>query len=297
MRRYTFMDFEKDFPTEEACMEWLRGYLYPEGIFCKSCGKVTKHHRVKSRTSYSCDSCGHHEHPMAGTIFENSRTPLRVWFHAIYLMASTRCGVSAKQIERETGVTYKTAWRMCNAIRKMLQEDEGPMDGRVEMDETYIGGKAKNMHAAKKAERIHGTGTIDKATVFGMLERNGRVKAVHTVDATRTSLLPIIREGVLPKATVYTDEALAYNGLTHHGYEHRRVHHASRVYVVGDVHTNTIEGFWSLLKRGLNGVYHAVSEKHLQGYLDEYSFRYNHRADSQPMFVTMLGQVQKGYTR
>ena len=294
MLKYTFMDFEKDFPTEEACMEWLLCYLYPEGVFCKKCGKVTKHHRDKSRPSYSCDVCGHHEHPMAGTIFEDSRTPLRIWFHTIYLMASTRCGISAKQVQRETGVTYKTAWRMCNAIRQMLQEDgDEPMDGHVELDETYVGGKAKNMHISKRREKIHGTGTTDKATVFGMLERQGRVKAVHTIDATRTTLLPIIREGVLPKAIIYTDEHGAYATLSDHGYAHRRIHHASNVYVMGEVHTNTIEGFWSLLKRGLNGVYHAVSEKHLQGYLDEYSFRYNHRTDDAPMFLTMLGQVEK----
>jgi transposase len=294
MNKYTFMDFERDFPTEQACMDWLVGYLYPEGVFCKKCGKVTKHHRDSGRPSYSCDVCGHHEHPMAGTIFEDTRTPLRIWFHAIYLMASTRCGVSAKQVQRETGVTYKTAWRMCNAIRQMLQEDHDPMDGHVEMDETYVGGKAKNMSAEKRAEKIHGTGSTDKATVFGMLSREGHVQAVHTVDASRDSLLPIIREGVLPKATIYTDEARVYNALGAHGYEHHRVHHESKVYVMGEVHTNTIEGFWSLLKRGLNGVYHAVSEKHLQGYLDEYSFRYNHRADQQAMFITMLGQVQKG---
>jgi transposase-like protein len=280
------MDFEKDFPDEDACMEWLRNFLYPDGIVCRKCGKVTKHHRDNGRPSYSCDVCGHHEHPMAGTIFEDTRTPLRVWFHVIYLMASTRCGISAKQVERETGVTYKTAWRMCHEIRTMLQEDDEPMDGHVEADETYVGGKRRGM----------GRGYVgNKVTVFGIVERQGRVRAVNTVDASRQSLLPIIREGVLPSATIYTDEAQVYTGLHAHGYVHHRIHHASKVYVVGNVHTNTIEGFWSLLKRGLGGVFHAVSEKHLQGYLDEYSFRYNHRADDEPMFVTMLSQVQKAY--
>jgi transposase len=293
MKKYTFKDFDRDFPTDDACMEWLVSYLYPDGITCPKCGKVTKHHRDAKRPSYSCDVCGHHEHPMAGTIFENSRTSLRVWFKVIYMMASTRCGVSAMQVQRETGVTYKCAWRMCNQIRQMLEEDHEPFDGDVELDETFIGGKAKNMHAKVRRERIHGTGGQDKATAFGMLERGGRVKVVHTADATRESVMPIIREGVLPKANVYTDEARAYNILGSHGYDHRRIHHASSIYVLGDVHTNTIEGFWSLLKRGLSGVYHAVSETHLQGYLDEYAFRYNHREDEQPMFTTMLGQVRK----
>ena len=137
MKKYMFMDLQRDFPNEDACMEWLVGYLYPEGMTCPKCGKVTKHHKDTKRPSYSCDVCGHHEHPMAGTIFENSRTPLRVWFHAIYLVAPTRCGVSAKEVQRQTGVTYKTAWRMCTQIRQMLAEDEELMDGHIELDETF----------------------------------------------------------------------------------------------------------------------------------------------------------------
>jgi len=142
MQKYTFKDFERNFPTDEACLDWLREYLYPEGIYCKVCAAVTKHHRVKSRPSYSCDRCGHHEHPMAGTIFQDSRTSLRTWFHAVFIMAATRCGVSAKQLERETGVTYKTAWRMFKQIRSLLEEDE-TVTGPVEADETYYGGRRK----------------------------------------------------------------------------------------------------------------------------------------------------------
>ncbi len=123
MTRYTFKDFEKQFPNDGACLDWLRDYLYPDGIFCELCGKVTKHHKVASRRSYSCQYCGHHVHPTADTIYHKSSTSLKTWFHAIYLMASTRCGISAKQLERETGVTYKTAWRMFKQIRKMLEED------------------------------------------------------------------------------------------------------------------------------------------------------------------------------
>src|SRR5438034_6849456 len=121
-RFYTIRHFQRDFPTDEACLDWLRDFLYPNGIYCKVCQKVTKHHRVKSRPSYSCDYCGHHEHPMAGTIFQDTRTPLRSWFHAVFLMASTRCGISAKQLQREIGVTYKTAWRMFRQIRSLLNE-------------------------------------------------------------------------------------------------------------------------------------------------------------------------------
>src|SRR5688572_4756430 len=130
--RYTLMEFDRDFPDDTACLEWLVGYLYPDGIYCPKCQKVTKHHRVKARTSYSCQFCGHHEHPMRGTIFEDSATSLKLWFYAIFLMSQTRCGISAKQLERELGVTYKTAWRMFNKIRSMLTQDEDPFSGHVE---------------------------------------------------------------------------------------------------------------------------------------------------------------------
>ena len=284
MKKYTVRDFERDFPTDEACLDWLRDYLYPEGIFCKVCQKVTKHHRVKSRPSYSCDWCGHHEHPTAGTIFENTRTSLRLWFHAVYLMAQTRCGISAKQIQRETGVTYKTAWRMFNRIRSLLNEDDGPLGGTVEIDHTYIGGRRSGK----------GRGYIaDKAAVFGAVERNGRVRATH-VDTIRSKAnTRLIRQHVMPSALVYTDEGREFARLAHRGYQHHRIHHASKVWVRGDVHTNTIEGFWMLVKRGISGVYHSVSHKYLQSYLDEYSFRYNHRNDETPMFLTILYQAQK----
>src|SRR5712691_5914565 len=141
MRRYTIKDFEKQFPDDAACLEWLKDYLYPDGIHCKRCDRVTLHHRANTRPSYCCDRCGNHVHPMAGTIYEKSSTPLRLWFYAIFLMASTRCGISAKQLERELGVTYKTAWRMFKQIRSMLAENRGPLTGEVEIDEAYIGGK------------------------------------------------------------------------------------------------------------------------------------------------------------
>ena len=270
-------------------VEWLRQYLYPNGVFCKKCNRVTKHHRVASRRSYSCDRCGHHVHPAAGTIFHKSSTSLRTWFHAIYLMASTRCGISAKQIERETGVTYKTAWRMFNKIRKLLQDDSGPLDGAVEMDETYMGGKRK--HGTGRPMR----GDKTKTPVLGIVQRGGRVKALAIDNVAGSTLLPLAREHILPESTVYTDELHSYDGLSHmgRGYNHRRIKHSAKVYVVGDIHTNSVEGFWSLIKRGIGGVYHAVSQKYLQSYLDEYSFRYNHRFDTEPMFMTFLRQIAK----
>src|SRR6202050_844139 len=147
MQQYTKRDFDRQFPNDAVCLEWLKNYLFPDGIFCKNCEQVTKHHRVVKRKSFSCDHCGNHIHPTADTIFHKSSTPLTTWFYAIYLMSSTRCGISAKQIERETGVTYKTAWRMFKQIRSMLNpEGSAPIGGRgrgVEMDEAFFGGKRK----------------------------------------------------------------------------------------------------------------------------------------------------------
>ncbi len=289
---YTFYEFDGDFPDDAACLEWLVGYLYPEGIYCPKCERVTKHHRVRNRTCYSCQFCGHDEYPLVGTIFENSATSLKLWFHAIFLMSQTRCGISAKQLERELGVTYKTAWRMANKIRSLLQDDDDePLSGTVEMDETYVGGKRRGTKRGRPGKDSH------KTPVFGMVERNGerkgRVVAKAVPSTKRAEIMPHVKKKVLPEALVYTDEYTVYDSLNRDGYKHDRVYHAEEVYVAGDVHTNTIEGFWSLLKRGIGGVYHSVSSKHLQGYLDEYAFRYNHRDDPGGMFSAFLDRVEK----
>ncbi|MEX2457812.1 MAG: IS1595 family transposase [Actinomycetota bacterium] len=304
---YTFSQFEKDFPDDAACLDWLVGFLYPDGIFCPKCGRVTKHHRVKSRPSYSCQFCGRHEHPMKGTIFEDSATSLKLWFHAIYLMSQTRCGISAKQVEREIGVTYKTAWRMFNKIRSMLEQDGDPFDGTVEADEAYMGGRAYWKHDSRKSKAGRPPrGGYDKTPVLGIAQRgeplmpgrkqspkSGKVKAVVVDSASKKSLLPHIQTKVLPASVVYTDEWHSYHALGEMGYKHKRIHHAEKVYVHGDVHTQTIEGFWSLVKRGITGVYHGVSAKHLQMYLDEYAFRYNNRDDERGMFSAFLRRIAK----
>jgi transposase len=286
MQRYTIEDFNRDYPDESACLERLRRRRYPDGSACKKCGRATTYYRDTGRRSYSCQWCGHHVHPTAGTIFHKSTTPLRLWFYAVLLMVKTRCGISAKQLERELGVTYKTAWRMFHEIRKMLAEDEGPLlSGTVEMDETYYGGR---LHGSKRGRPGEGS---HKTPVFGMAQRQGRVVAKAVPNAKSATLMPHVRKKVLPESLVHTDEFTVYDPLKRDGYHHNHVHHAEQVYVAGDVHTNTIEGFWSLLKRGIGGFYHSVSAKHLQGYLDEYAFRYNHRRDKRPMFDTMLSQV------
>jgi transposase-like protein len=226
--------------------------------------------------------------PMAGTIFEKSSTSLRTWFYAMYLMSATRCGISAKQIQRETGVTYKTAWRMFKQIRTLMSEDVSLEGEAVEMDETYLG--PRRTRGGKRGRP--GVSDAKKTCVVGAVERGGKVVALVSTDASSKSLHGLAKEYILPDSTVYTDEWRGYNGLEKiNGYEHRRINHSAGVYVVGTTHTNTIEGFWSLIKRGIGGVYHSVSKKYLQTYLDEYSFRYNRRNSGQPMFTSLLEQV------
>ena len=242
---------------------------------------------MTGRTAYACDYCGKHIYPLAGTIFEKTTTPLHKWFEAMFLMGATRCGISAKQIQREIVVTYKTAWRIAHQLRKLLSEDLQLEGLSVEIDETYVGGIRKYGRGCPMA------GDKKKTPVMGMVERGGRVAALAIDNVKGSTLLGHIHDHVLPATMIFTDELNGYDGIKHMpaGYKHRRIKHSAGVYVRGNVHTNTIEGFWSLVKRGIGGVYHSVSQKHLQSYLDEYSFRYNRRSVPQPMFSSILEQV------
>jgi transposase-like protein len=298
--RYTIKQFNADFPTADSCLEHIKEQRWPNGVtHCEKCGTDRKHHRVSGRTAYACDHCGNHIYPLAGTIFEKSTTSLRLWFYAMYLMGSTRCGISAKQIQRETGVTYKTAWRMFKQIRTLMSDDVQLEGSSVEMDETYVGGR--NRRGSKRGRPT--AGASHKTCVVGVVERNteerkGRVLCMTSESASQSNLRKIAAEKILPESTVFTDDWTGYNGLSEVGnYTHKRINHSEKVYVVTDgvhsIHTNTIEGFWSLVKRGIGGVYHAVSKKYLQSYLNEYSFRYNRREKGNLIFTSILARVSE----
>ena len=288
MEKYTIKHFEQQFPDEDSCLEFIKQARWPDGVHCTKCDKVTGHYRIKGRKVYSCEFCGFHVSPTANTIFHKSSTSLKTWFHAMFLMASTRTGISAKQLERETGVTYKTAWRMFTQIRKLMAQEDGiSLFGEVEVDETYVGGKEANKHSSKKLRA--GRGPVGKTVVVGLVERKGNAVVKVQPDSKASTIVSMIQEHVHPyDATIYTDEHGAYNHLSSLGYAHETVAHSAKQYVAGRAHTNNIEGFWSNTKRGIDGVHHAVSPKYLQGYLDAYVYRFNHRSDSDPMFVQLL---------
>ena len=279
-QKYTTKQFLADFPNDDACLEYVLNKRWPGGVaLCVECGVERKHYRVTGRTCYVCPICGNHLFPLAGTIFHKSTTPLTTWFFVIKLMTSTRVGVSAKHIQRETGVTYKTAWRMMKQVRKLMAE-RIKLQGPVEMDYAYFGGSDSNKHTHLRGKA--------KTAVLGIVERKGRVVAKVVADAQKDTLLPIVGEVVYPKAMIYTDDHASYDGLQWMGQKHSHapVNH-SRGDVAGWAHTNPIAGVWSLVKRGIGGVYYQVGAEYLQSYLDEYSFRYNRRKVMVPMFTLL----------
>lgn len=285
----TYSRFMAMFPDNDACLDYLKERFFPDGTECPKCGKATKFHRIKSRAAYSCQYCGHQAYPTANTIFHKSTTSLQLWFWAIFLMSSTRCGISAKQLEREIGVTYKTAHRMFREIRTLLSDEgDGPLSGQVEVDETYVGGKPRGRGTRGRPGKLS-----KKVPVLGMVERRGRLVARVMPDATKRTIMPHIAEYVLPASIIYTDEYKVYDDLGREGWTHRRIAHHKRIYVDGDVTTNAVEGFFGLMKNGIRGVYHSVSTKYLQSYLDEYAFRYNRRSSATPLFWAILDRVEK----
>lgn len=279
-------EFQKRFPDEDACLTHLMRTRFGERLTCFKCQKQATYYRVKARRAFECEHCGYQVYPTAGTPFEKTRTSLRDWFYVMFLFCTTRNGVAAKEVERQLGVTYKTAWRMCRLIRLYMGYVDGdyPIGGHgktVEADETFIGGKDK-------------AGEDDKSVVFGILERGDDVVTRHVIDRTAKTLVPHVVNFVKKGSRVHTDEFSSYRSLTErHGYDHETVDHSAKEYVRGDIHTNGIESFWSSVKRGINGTYVWVSKKHLQTYLREFEYRHNLRQQPALMFELLLQAFPK----
>jgi transposase-like protein len=287
----TYTRFMELFPTHDACLDYLKDRFHPDGSECPGCGKTTKFHRIASRQAYSCQWCGHQVYPTAGTIFHKSTTNLQMWFWAIFLMSSTRCGISAKQLEREIGVSYPTAHRMFKQIRTLLSDEQDtPLSGDVEVDETFSGGKPRAYDTRQRRGHIRQT---QMPTVIGMVERGGRVRARVVENRGKPALWGAMKEHILPESMIFTDEWRLYRGVGDHYRGHKRIKHKAKVYVDGDSHTQTIEGFFGLFKNGVRSVYHAISRDYLQDYLNEYAFRYNARRAPTPIFWLILDRVRK----
>jgi transposase len=288
----TYNRFLELFPDNDACLDYLKAKFFADGSTCPKCGKATKFHRITGRSAYSCQYCGHHVYPTAGTIFHKSTVSLQLWFFAVYLMSSTRCGISAKQLEREIGVTYKTAHRMFKQIRTLLSdEDESPLEGDVEVDESMHGGKPR-AHVTRTPGLSQKRKSY-KPTILAMVERGGRVRPRVISDRGTRAIHGAVLQHVLPSSMLFTDEWDAYRTVAKGYRGHRRIKHLARVYAEGDTHTQTVEGFFGLFKNGVRGVYHSISSVYLQNYLDEYAFRYNRRYSAKPMFWAMLDRVEK----
>lgn len=279
----TIKEFNKRFPDDATCLAVLFAQEFPHPK-CQHCGKVGQFSQNTKRACFSC-SCGQsHIYPKKGTIFHKSSTSLHDWFFAIFLMSTSKNGVAARELQRHIGVTLKTAWRMQCQIRNMMKELPEFMDGEVEADETYVGGKRKGRP---------GRGAKGKTFVFGKLQRNKkRVNAAIVPNAKVISLMPHFTDNIAKGTKLITDELRSYRKIARVlDIEHNTVSHGAGEYVRGVTHTNTIENFWGQLKRSLDGTHHVVSPKYLHLYVSEFAFRYNHRLSSAPMFDLFLSRV------
>ncbi len=271
----TILDLINTFPDEESCIEHLEDLRWEDGNIISPFDAESKVYICKGNR-YRCKNSGKYFNVKSGTLFDNTKVKLQKWFLAIWLITSHKKGISSVQLSKDIGVTQKTAWFMLHRIRNCFGFDnDNDLTGEVEVDETYIGGKNKNRHAAKKIKHSQGRSTKDKASVFGAVQRGGKLNAKHVPDVGMRTLTNEIVANV-KDATIYSDEWLGYKSLKRI-YDHQFVKHGNGEYVNGQIHTNTIEGFWSQLKRGIFGIYHFTSVKHLQNYVDEFVFRYNTR--------------------
>jgi transposase-like protein len=281
----TLVEINKQFATDKRCRELLKRLRWPNGPECPRC-KTKKVSYMEDHGRFWCGECSYQFSVTAGTIFNDSHLPLQTWFIAVLLMVDARKGISANQLKRAIGVSYKTAWYLCHRIRAAMQEIDKPMlDGTVEMDETYVGGIQRGH------QRKPGFGESTKQIVVGLRQRGGDVRFFRADDAKSGTLAQFIRDNISEDVEVIvTDEYNAYPGAmkaTGLKDRHKTIKHKSGVYVDGDIHTNTVENAFSLLKRGIVGSWHKISAKHLPAYLAEMEFRFNRR-NRKDLFIDTL---------
>jgi transposase-like protein len=276
--------FFRMFPDDETCLSHLFRVRFGQGYTCPSCERPSNWYRIKAERAYSCQWCGHHLHPTVGTPFEKTRTPMQLWFYAIHLFTTTRHGVSGKELQRQLGVTYKTAWRMAALIREHMADVDGdrPLGGpfkTVQINETFVGGYRRG-----------GKGGKGKAVVFGMLEKRGELVAKVVADRRSNTLVPEILKNVRPYSEIHTDELSSYGELgENNGYWHKQVNHRREEWVSDEgVTVNAIESFWSHLKRSIGGTHTSVSPKHLARYVKEFEYRFNRRNRPETMLPELL---------
>jgi transposase-like protein len=270
------LDYYND---ESKCIKLLEQQRWNGKPCCPHCGYDEKIYRTNRGYRCASKECGKKFSVTVGTIYENSKIKLRYWFAAIYLISAHKKGVSSHQLARDLGITQKSAWFVLHRVREMLKTgNEQPLSNMVEGDASYFGGKGKNRHA-KKQEQIRLSGNNDKTMVFGLVERKGDVRTFIVTNESEDAVLPIIKANVKDGATVYTDDHKSFRKIKKN-YSHDVIKHSLGEYVRGECHTNTIENFWSLFKRGIIGIYHHTSKEHLFRYANEFTYRYNTRGIS-----------------
>lgn len=284
-------NIDKYFTDETVCIDYLEKLRWDNKPACLRCGSlnpyVTKNH---NKRGYKCRECKYNFNVLAGTIFENTKLPLGLWFKAIYIASNHKKGIASCQLARDLGITQKSAWFVLSRVRTLLKEKAPIMlEKTVEIDSTLIGGKISNKNVSKR--KNYPNYTDNKTTVLGIVQRGGKIVNVIVDKENEKSVLPVMYDRVKKGSTIITDSHGSYKKLKLH-YSHASVNHEIKEYVRGDFHTNTIEGYWSLMKRGIIGIYHQVSAKHLHRYCDEFAFRYNTREEGeQERFTSALQRL------